>query len=87
MLASESKRPRFCFKPRSIASCKERGRIPGINFVGVLPEKGLTPRVPGMGCPGVLAGSVVVVAGFPLGECLAAFLERVAKARWVDLGS
>jgi len=27
----------------------------------VLPEKGLTPRVPGMGCPGVLAGSAVVV--------------------------
>ena len=35
----DSNAPRFCFKPRSSASCSEIGRTPGTNFPGTLPEK------------------------------------------------
>jgi hypothetical protein len=38
--ARERSRPRFCFKPRSMASCSESGITPGTTFVGTLPANG-----------------------------------------------
>src|SRR5579862_4412188 len=59
MSASERSTPRFCFKPRSIASRSDSCTTPGTGFAGTLPANGLTPCVPGIGWPGVLGGEVV----------------------------
>src|ERR1700739_203832 len=59
MSAFESNTPRFCFNPRSIASCKESGSTPGTSFEGALPANGLTPSVPGMASPGALEPGAV----------------------------
>src|SRR6516165_9927301 len=53
MSALESSAPRFCFNPRLIASCSERGKTHGTRLAGLLPENGLTPRVPGIAWPRV----------------------------------
>src|SRR3984957_17414647 len=41
MSVFESSSPRFCFKPRSMASCKDSGMTPGTSFVGTDPENEL----------------------------------------------
>src|ERR1700686_5008444 len=43
----ESSAPRFCFSPRSMASCKERGITPGTAFPGTDPENELPSSAPG----------------------------------------
>lgn len=40
MSAFESSTPRFCFKPRSVASCNEIRRTPGTGSEATLPAKG-----------------------------------------------
>src|ERR1700731_2399709 len=60
----ESSNPRFCFKPRSMASCRESGMTPGTSFVGTDPENeppaGIpveaAPCEPELGVVGVGAG-------------------------------
>ncbi len=59
MSACRRSSPRFCFNPRLMASWNESGSTPGKSFVGTLPANGLTPPVPGMDWPGVLAPVVV----------------------------
>src|ERR1700722_2677137 len=56
--ALESSSPRFCFSPRSMASCSESGITSGTSLAGTLLENGLTPSVPGMAWPGLLVVSV-----------------------------
>src|SRR5215472_12661577 len=51
MSALDRRSPRFCFRPRSIASCNERDKTPGIGCEGTLPEK-FPPCVGGLEAAG-----------------------------------
>src|SRR5690349_2672661 len=47
MSALERRAPRFCFSPRSIASCKEIESTPGTGLDGTLPANGFAACVDG----------------------------------------
>src|ERR1700681_3444001 len=51
MSVFESSSPRFCFKPRSMASCRESGIAPGADFPGTDPANELPPGTPGKATP------------------------------------
>jgi hypothetical protein len=68
MSVFESNSPRFCFKPRSMASCKESGRTPGTGFPGTDPANELPSSVPGKAAPGELEPGAVGVCAGALGE-------------------
>src|ERR1700688_1111995 len=61
MSVFDSNSPRFCFNPRSMASCKDSEMTPGTDFAGTDPVKALPPRVPGKAPPDELASGVFEV--------------------------
>jgi hypothetical protein len=51
----DNRTPRFCLRPRSIASCSEICKVPATGFSGTLPEKDACEG----GALGALGGGVV----------------------------
>ena len=72
MSVLDSSSPRFCFNPRSIASCRESGITPGTSFVGTDPENELPAGDPVEAVPGELELGIV---GFGAGVCARAIGE------------
>src|SRR6202162_255674 len=64
----ESNSPRFCFKPRSMASCKESGTTPGTSFSATDPPNEPPCGVPGKAAPGELEPGAVGVCASTLVE-------------------
>ena len=74
-LRSESSRPRFCFSPRSMASCNESCRTPGTSFAGTLPEYAF--------CEGIAPAG----AGGSAGSAMPPAPGRERRRQWQQRGA